>query len=110
KAQKVRTLINRDFEKVFEKVDILLTPVAPTPPFKIGENTQDPLKMYLADIFTTPASLAGICGLSAPCGFSKENLPIGLQILGPQFGEELVLKVGYAYQQATDWHKKSPTL
>ncbi|MDD5026572.1 MAG: Asp-tRNA(Asn)/Glu-tRNA(Gln) amidotransferase subunit GatA, partial [Candidatus Peribacteraceae bacterium] len=87
-AQKVRTLIKHDFENALQKVDIILTPAAPTPAFKIGENTSNPVQMYLEDIFTVPANLAGIPGLSLPCGFSKNNLPIGMQLLGPQWGEE----------------------
>lgn len=110
KAQKVRTLIMNDFLKAFESVDIMLTPVAPTPAFKIGEKTDDPLTMYLSDIFTIPLNLAGTCGMSIPCGISSEGLPIGLQLLGKPFGEETILKAGYAFEQATDWNKKRPTL
>ncbi len=109
-AQKVRTLIKRDFEKAFEQVDCLLAPVAPTPAFKIGAHTGDPVQMYLEDIFTAPVNLAGIPGLSIPCGFAKEHLPIGMQILGPQWGEEVILQAGHAYEQATEWHGKKPTL
>ena len=109
-AQKVRTLIKRDFEKTFENVDCLLAPVAPTPAFKIGAHTGDPVQMYLEDIFTAPVNLAGIPGLSIPCGCSKENLPIGMQILGPQWGEEVILQAGHAYEQVTDWHTKKPAL
>ena len=114
-AQKVRTLIKRDFEKAFEKVDCILAPVAPTPAFKIGAHTDDPVQMYLEDIFTVPINLAGIPGLSIPCGFSSPQagtpaLPIGMQILGPQWGEEVILRAGYAYEQATEWHKKKPAL
>jgi aspartyl-tRNA(Asn)/glutamyl-tRNA(Gln) amidotransferase subunit A len=110
KAQKVRTLVKKDFEDAFGKVDVLLTPVAPTPAFKIGENTNDPVQMYLADVFTIPASLAGIPGLSIPCGFSKHNLPIGMQLLGPHFREDLLFQAGHAYQQTTDWHQRKPKL
>jgi len=109
-AQRVRTLIKRDFEKAFEAVDFLLTPVAPTPAFTIGAHLDDPVQMYLEDIFTAPANLAGIPGLSIPCGFSKQNLPIGMQLLGPQWGEEVILRAGYAYEQATEWHGKKPAL
>jgi len=123
-AQKVRTLIKRDFEKVFENVDCLLAPVAPTPAFKIGAHTGDPVQMYLEDIFTAPVNLAGIPGLSIPCGFAKAKpsseapkgakednpLPIGMQILGPQWGEEVILRAGHAYEQATEWHTKKPAL
>lgn len=110
KAQRVRSLIVKDFESVLSEVDVLVTPVAPTPAFKIGENIDDPLSMYLADVFTIPVSCAGVPGLSIPCGFSKEGLPIGMQIVGPQFSEDLVLQVGAAYQNATDWHTKKPSL
>lgn len=109
-AQKVRTLIKNDFEEVFKKVDCLLTPVAPTPAFTIGAHTDDPVQMYLEDIFTAPINLAGIPGLSLPCGFSKDNLPIGMQILGPQWGEEAILQAGNAYEKATEWHTKKPAL
>jgi len=109
KAQKVRTLIRRDFLDAFEKVDVILTPVAPTPAFRIGEKTNDPLKMYLSDIFTIPANLAGTCGLSVPCGFSSDGLPIGLQLIGKPFDEATLLRAGHAFEQATDWHtKKAP--
>jgi aspartyl-tRNA(Asn)/glutamyl-tRNA(Gln) amidotransferase subunit A len=97
-AQKVRTLIRNDFEKAFARCDALLTPVSPTPAYRIGENTGDPLKMYLGDIFTVTANLAGICGLSLPCGLTKTNLPIGLQILGPSFKEENIIRAGHAYE------------
>lgn len=98
KAQKVRTLIKKDFTDAFEEVDALLTPVAPTPAFPIGQNTSDPIKMYLEDIFTAPASLAGICGISVPVGNSSENLPIGAQILCPAFAEEKALLIGHILQ------------
>ena len=104
KAQKVRTLIMQDFENVFRKVDVLMAPVSPFPAFKIGEKREDPLTMYLADIFTIPASCAGIPALSIPCGFTSGRLPVGLQILGPQFSESLLLKTGSAYEQVTEWH------
>jgi len=110
KASQVRTLIKRDFEEAFKKCDVILTPTAPTPAFKIGEKTADPLTMYLSDIFTISCNLAGIPGLSVPCGFTKDNLPIGLQILGKPLDEETVLKTAYSYEQATDWHKKRPKL
>ncbi|OGQ11846.1 MAG: aspartyl/glutamyl-tRNA amidotransferase subunit A [Deltaproteobacteria bacterium RIFCSPLOWO2_12_FULL_43_16] len=106
KASQVRTLIKRDFEEVFKKCGVILTPTAPTPAFKIGEKTADPLTMYLSDIFTISCNLAGIPGLSLPCGFTKDNLPIGLQILGKPLDEETVLKTAYSYEQATEWHKK----
>lgn len=100
KASQVRTLIRQDFLEAFEKCDALLTPVAPLPPFKIGEKTEDPLQMYLSDVFTLPPSLAGIPGISVPCGFSSEGLPVGLQILGPHFREDVVLRVAYQFEQA----------
>jgi aspartyl-tRNA(Asn)/glutamyl-tRNA(Gln) amidotransferase subunit A len=106
-AQKVRTLIKHDFEAAFQSVDVIACPVAPTTAFKIGEKTDDPLAMYLEDVFTLPPSLAGICGLSVPCGLDAAGLPIGLQLLGPAFGEEKVLRMGHAYEQATDWHTRA---
>lgn len=109
-AQKVRTLIKRDFELAFEKVDVIACPVAPTTAFQIGVKTDDPLAMYLEDVFTLPPSLAGICGLSVPCGFDQQRLPIGLQLLGPAFGEDKVLRVGHVYEQATTWHQQEPPL
>jgi aspartyl-tRNA(Asn)/glutamyl-tRNA(Gln) amidotransferase subunit A len=101
KAQKVRTLIRRDFEAALGQCDALLAPVTPTTAFRMGENTDDPLKMYLSDVFTATANLAGNCAMSVPCGMDAQGLPVGLQILGPAFGEETVLRVGYAYEQAT---------
>jgi aspartyl-tRNA(Asn)/glutamyl-tRNA(Gln) amidotransferase subunit A len=106
KAQKVRTLIRQDFLDVFEQVDLLLTPVAPTPAFKIGEKTDDPLQMYLSDIFTIPLNLAGLCGLSLPCGSSSEGLPIGLQLLGKPFAEAEILQAAWAFEDATDFGGK----
>jgi len=106
KAQKVRTLIMHDFLKAFEEVDIILTPVAPTPAFRIGEKVNDPLQMYLSDIFTIPVNLAGTCGMSVPAGFSREGLPIGVQLIGRPFGEETILRAGYTFEQATEWHKR----
>jgi aspartyl-tRNA(Asn)/glutamyl-tRNA(Gln) amidotransferase subunit A len=109
KAQKVRTLIRQDFLDAFNQVDVILTPVAPTPAFRIGEKTADPLQMYLSDIFTIPVNLAGTCGLSLPCGFSHDGLPIGMQLIGRPFGEETILQTAYAYEQATEWHRhKAP--
>lgn len=110
KAQQVRTLVKRDFDEAFKKVDIIATPVAPTAAFQIGEKTEDPVKMYLGDIFTIPASLAGMPGLSIPCGFSRSDLPIGLQLIANQFEESLLLRFGYAFQQLTDWHRRKPVL
>ena len=110
RAQKVRTLIRNDFTEAFKQCDAILAPVTPTPAYRIGEKTADPLKMYLDDILTTPVNLAGICGLSVPCGFSSSGLPIGLQILGDSFQEANILKVGHAYEQTTDWHRRKPAL
>lgn len=110
KASQVRTLIVEDFKKAFERCDVILAPVAPTPAFKIGEKTADPLQMYLSDIFTLSVNLAGIPGLSVPCGFSKNNLPIGLQILGKHFDEGTLYRVAYNFEQATEHHKKKPDL
>jgi aspartyl-tRNA(Asn)/glutamyl-tRNA(Gln) amidotransferase subunit A len=109
RAQKVRTLIRQDFLKAFEKVDVIVTPTSPTAAFKIGEKSDDPLQMYLSDIFTISCNLAGICGVSLPCGFTANpKLPIGLQVLGKPFGEETLLKVAHAYEQSTRWHKEKP--
>ncbi len=110
KAQGVRTLIKRDYDKVFEEVDLLASPTSPTTAFKFGENTEDPLQMYLADVLTITANVAGICGISVPCGFDSAGLPIGLQLLGPQLGEETILRAAHAYEQANDWHKQKPAL
>ncbi len=110
KAQQVRTLIKHDFEKAFESVDVIITPTTPTPAFKVGEKIDDPLQMYLSDIFTISINLAGVPGISIPCGFTMNNLPVGLQIIGKHFDEGSVLKVAYAYEQATDWRKRKPNL
>ncbi|HUV42948.1 MAG TPA: Asp-tRNA(Asn)/Glu-tRNA(Gln) amidotransferase subunit GatA [Patescibacteria group bacterium] len=107
KAMQVRTLIKEDFEKAFEKADVLVAPVSPTPPFKLGEKVNDPLKMYLSDVLTVTANLAGLPGLAIPAGFVK-GLPVGIQILGPQFREELLFQAGYVYEQATNWHQRKP--
>ncbi len=109
-AQKVRTLIKNDFEVAFESVDVIAAPVAPTTAFRIGEHTEDPLSMYLEDVFTLPANLAGVPGMSFPVGFDNKGLPIGMQLMGPHFREEVIFEVAHAYQQATDWHKKKPPL
>ena len=118
RAQKVRTLIRQDFLKAFEQVDAIITPTTPTPAFKVGEKSGDPLQMYLSDIFTIGCNLAGIPGLSLPCGFTgsgfqpstfNSQLPIGFQLLGKPFGEETILRLAHAYEQSTPWHKvKSP--
>jgi aspartyl-tRNA(Asn)/glutamyl-tRNA(Gln) amidotransferase subunit A len=110
KASQVRTLIVEDFRKAFEDCDVLLCPVAPAPAFKIGEKVDDPLTMYLIDIFTLSANLAGIPGMSVPCGFSRKGLPIGLQLLGNHFNEEMLIRVAYNFEQATEFHKKKPEL
>lgn len=110
KAQKVRTLIMRDFIQAFEGVDVILTPVAPTPAFKIGEKINDPLQMYLSDIFTIPVNLAGTCAIALPAGFSTNGLPIGLQLIGKPFNEETILRAAHAFEQATDWHKRKAAL
>ncbi len=110
KAQKVRTLIKEDFDKVFKSCDCIITPTSPTPAFKIGEKINNPLEMYLSDIFTIPVNLAGIPAISIPCGLSEQGLPIGLQILSRSFEEELLLRVAYTFEQNTDWHTKKPKL
>jgi aspartyl-tRNA(Asn)/glutamyl-tRNA(Gln) amidotransferase subunit A len=110
KAQQVRTLIKKDFEDAFKIVDIIVTPTSPTAAFKIGEKTADPLQMYLSDIFTISVNLAGVPGISLPCGFTSNNLPIGLQLIGKHFDEESILKLASAYEQATDWHRRKPSL
>jgi len=110
KAQKVRTLIKADFDAAFKEVDVIACPTAPTTAFKIGEKMDDPLAMYLEDVFTLPASLAGIAGASVNCGFDAASLPIGLQLLAPAFGEERLLNVAHQYQQATEWHRREPNL
>lgn len=109
-AQKVRTLIRRDFERAFAQVDVMACPTSPFTAFKIGEKADDPLQMYLADIFTLSLNLAGNCGLSMPCGFDSNGLPIGLQLLGPAFGEEKILRAAHAFEQATAWHLPHPPL
>lgn len=110
KAQKVRTLIQNDFHNAFQKVDALITPTTPEAAFKIGEKNQDPITMYLNDIFTINANLAGLPGISLPNGFSQNGLPLGLQILGKHFAEETILQIAYAFEQANDFHKKKPDL
>jgi aspartyl-tRNA(Asn)/glutamyl-tRNA(Gln) amidotransferase subunit A len=111
RAQKVRTLIRDDFMKAFEKVDAIVTPTTPTAAFKAGEKSGDPLQMYLSDVFTISCNLAGICGISIPCGFTAApKLPIGLQFLGKPFGESTILKLAHAYEQTTGWHKERPLL
>jgi aspartyl-tRNA(Asn)/glutamyl-tRNA(Gln) amidotransferase subunit A len=108
KALKVRTLIKRDFEQAFEKCDVIVSPTAPSPAWSLGQMTADPLAMYLADIYTISANLAGIPGISVPCGFSAEGLPIGMQMMGRHFAEGRLLQVAWAYQRETQWHAKAP--
>jgi len=110
KAQKARTLIKADFDSAFEQVDIVVAPATPTTAFPIGEKVDDPLQMYLGDVFTLSMNLAGICGLSLPCGFDDAGLPIGLQVMGPPLGEETALRVAHAYEQATEWHRQRAVL
>src|SRR5438067_971487 len=111
RAQKVRTLIRQDFLKAFEKVDAIVTPTSPTAAFKVGEKSDDPLQMYLSDVFTVAANVAGICGVSVPCGFTQSpKLPIGLQLLGKPFGEATILKLAHAYEQSAGWHREKPPL
>jgi len=110
KAQKVRTLIKQDFDNAFHDVDVLICPTSPTTAFKAGEKTDDPLSMYLSDLMTIPVNLAGLPGMSLPCGFDEKNLPIGMQLIGNVLREDVLFKVGYAYQQVTDWHNQHPSL
>ncbi len=110
KALKVRTLIRKDFEEAFKRCEVIVTPTAPSAAFRLGEKTEDPLTMYLSDIFTISANLVGIPGISLPCGFTKTGLPIGLQLLGKPFDEETLLQVAFAYEQATNWHTRKPPL
>ncbi|HQQ60400.1 MAG TPA: amidase family protein, partial [Kiritimatiellia bacterium] len=110
RAQKVRTLIRRDFDRVFARCDAILGPVTPSPAFRVGEKTADPVQMYLGDIFTANVNLAGICGLSVPCGFTTGGLPAGLHIIGPAFADARILQIGAAYQHATEWHKQQPKI
>ncbi len=109
KAQKVRTLIRQEFDQAFEKFDALVTPTSPTVPFKIGEKVDDPLQMYLSDVCTLPINIAGLPAISIPAGFA-DGLPIGMQIIGKPFAEETILKIAYAYEQATEWHKRKPEI
>ena len=118
RAQKVRTLIRQDFLNAFQQVDAIVTPTTPTAAYKLGEKSEDPLQMYLGDIFTLSCNLAGICGISVPCGFATNpgtgarnpKLPIGLQLLGKPLGEATLLRVAHAYEQSTDWHHARPVL
>ena len=110
RGQKVRTLIKNDLDEVFKDCDVIMTPTSPTVAFKVGEKISDPLSMYLSDIYTIPANLAGIPAISIPCGFSQSGLPIGLQLMGKAFDEEMLLRVSYTYEQNTEWHIQKPKL
>lgn len=110
KAQKVRTLIKQDFDRAFEEVDVLICPTAPTTAFKAGEKTADPLSMYLSDLMTIPVNLAGLPGISIPCGFDEQGLPIGMQLISNVLREDILFHAAYAYEQSTDWHTKQPQL
>ena len=109
KAAKVRTLIKRDFDRAFEKYDVLATPTSPTVAFRVGEKSDDPLAMKLADVCTIPVNIAGLPGISIPCGFA-DGLPIGVQFIGKALDEATLLRAAYAYEQATDWHKRKPAI
>ena len=110
KAQQVRALIKKDFDEAFQHCDAIITPTAPTTAFKMGEKTQDPLQMYLSDIYTISINLAGLPALSLPCGFDQDNMPIGMQIIGKPFDEATILRLAHAYEQATEWHTKKPNI
>jgi len=110
KALQVRNLIRKDYESAFKKVDFIVTPTSPSPAFKIGEKVEDPLQMYLSDIFTISVNLAGLPAISIPCGFSLKGLPIGFQIIGKPFDERGILQLAYAYEQSTPWHKMKPMI
>ncbi|MHC5139282.1 MAG: amidase, partial [Planctomycetota bacterium] len=110
KALKVRNLIRQDFTKAFEQADCLMLPVSPTTAFKIGEKTDDPLQMYLADVYTIAVNLAGVPGISIPCGFDESNLPIGLQIVSEPFSEDKLLRIARMHERETDWHQKKPSI
>jgi len=109
KAQKVRTLIKRDFDEAFQRFDLLAAPTSPSVAFKVGEKAGDPLAMYASDVCTIPVNLAGLPGISLPCGFSQD-LPVGLQLIGKPLGEEMLIKAAYAYEQSTDWRSRKPQL
>jgi aspartyl-tRNA(Asn)/glutamyl-tRNA(Gln) amidotransferase subunit A len=110
KAQQVRTLIRRDYDQAFEKVDAVVMPTSPTPAFKIGERMHDPLELYLVDVFTVSANLAGLPALSVPCGLTQDRLPIGLQMTGRPFDEATLLRIGDAYERDTNWWKECPSI
>jgi aspartyl-tRNA(Asn)/glutamyl-tRNA(Gln) amidotransferase subunit A len=109
KAQQVRTLIRQDFARVFQQVDALVTPTSPVVAFHLGERTADPVQMYLIDVCTVPVNIAGLPAISVPCGF-VQGLPVGMQLIGPHLSEETLLRVAYAYEQATEWHKMRPPI
>ena len=109
KAQQARTLISQDFAKVFQEVDALVTPTSPVVAFPLGERTEDPVQMYLIDVCTLPVNIAGLPGISVPCGFS-EGMPVGMQLIGPHLSEETLLRIAYAYERATDWSQARPEL
>ncbi|OQY84137.1 MAG: aspartyl/glutamyl-tRNA amidotransferase subunit A, partial [Anaerolineae bacterium UTCFX3] len=109
-AQKARTLLARDFEAAFSNVDVIAAPATPSTAFAAGAHADDPLAMYLEDAFTLPANIAGIPGIAFPVGFDSLGLPVGMQLLGPRFREDAILRAAHAYQQVTDWHKKFPTV
>jgi aspartyl-tRNA(Asn)/glutamyl-tRNA(Gln) amidotransferase subunit A len=110
KALKVRTKIREDFDNAFKSCDCIVTPTSPTPAFRIGEKSDDPIAMYLSDVYTIPANLAGLPAISIPCGFSDTGLPIGLQIMAKPFDEEAVFRAAYTFEQSTDHHKRKPKL
>lgn len=110
KATQVRALIKRDFENAFKDVDLLVAPTSPSVAFKLGDNVDDPLQMYLSDVLTIAVNLGGVCGISVPCGFGEDNMPIGLQLIGPTLGEDVVLRAAHAYQMSTEWHKALPPM
>ncbi|MBQ1417249.1 MAG: Asp-tRNA(Asn)/Glu-tRNA(Gln) amidotransferase subunit GatA, partial [Selenomonas sp.] len=110
KAMKVRTLVAEDYAKAFEQVDVILAPVAPTTAFKIGEMAGDPLQMYLQDACTVPLNLAGLPGISIPCGMSSKGMPIGMQLIGKALDEETIIRAAYTYEQSQDYHKQMPQL
>jgi len=110
KAQAARTMTKQDFEEAFKEVDLIVTPVTPTPAFKLGEKSEDPLQMYLSDIFTISVNLAGLPAMALPCGFSKTGLPIGLQLIGRPFEEDTILRAARAYELATNWRTKKPNI
>jgi aspartyl-tRNA(Asn)/glutamyl-tRNA(Gln) amidotransferase subunit A len=108
KAQQVRTLISRDYDAAFESVDAIALPTSPTGAFRLGERTDDPVLMYLADVFTVGANLAGVPAISVPCGFTEENLPVGLQLTSRKMDETTLFRIAAAYERATDWHQRVP--